>query len=65
MEVSVRADKLASAGTEITIEFSIWLATICEDRKRYQASITLTVADRTETNLVPTEFTSSMKAKNW
>ena len=61
----MRADKLASAGTEITIEFATWFGTICEDRKRYQASITLTVVDRTETNLVPTEFTSSMKAKNW
>ena len=65
MEVSVRDDKLASPGTKITIEFSAWFAGICEDRKKYQTSVTLTVADRTDTNLVPTEFTSAMKAKNW
>ena len=61
----MRADKLAAAGTEIKIEFTTYLYEDGNNNKEYKTDLTLTVVEKTETNIVPTVFTPAMVARDW
>ena len=61
MEISVRADKLAAVGTEIKIEFTAFFFELTN----YKTDLTLTVVEKTDTNLIPTTYTQAMKSRDW
>ena len=62
VEVSIRADKLAAAGTEVKIEFTAFFAG--NGDKNYKTDLTLTVVEKTATNLIPTTYTQAMKNRD-
>ena len=63
IEVSVRADKLAAANTQIKIEFTTIL--VGDGVGQFKTDLTLNVVERTDSNLIPTNYTPAMKARDW
>eukprot|EP00090_Calanus_glacialis_P002056 TRINITY_DN11545_c0_g1_i1.p1 TRINITY_DN11545_c0_g1~~TRINITY_DN11545_c0_g1_i1.p1 ORF type:complete len:1257 (-),score=209.03 TRINITY_DN11545_c0_g1_i1:263-3970(-) len=62
VEVSIRADKLAAAGTEVKIEFTAFFNG--NGDQNFKTDLTLSVVEKTDTNLIPTTYTRAMKNRD-
>ena len=62
VEVSIRADKFAAAGTEVKIEFTAFFNG--NGDQNFKTDLTLSVVEKTDTNLIPTTYTQAMKNRD-